>query len=118
MACGDLERRLVGIGAKFAYMLDVRRREGRTWDNLGRAEDPATGSAAGPAGAYLVRHGAALPGRIELRQGRFVHRPSRIEVCVERMPSGELGVRVDANCVLAGDGRLSLPKGVAGTRSS
>ena len=37
------------VGAKFAYVLDPQRPEGRTWDNAGRVEDVATGSAAGPA---------------------------------------------------------------------
>ena len=56
-------------------------REGRTWDNAGLVEDIATGSAAGPVGAYLAQHGAAAPGElITLKQGRFVGRPSKITV--------------------------------------
>ena len=43
-------------------------------------EDPATGSAAGPAGAYLLRHGLAAPGRLILEQGYEMLRPSQIEV--------------------------------------
>ena len=58
--------------------------EGRTWDNLGKVEDIATGSAAGPAGAYLCKHNlvnSAEP--FVINQGRFVGRPSEIKVCVE-----------------------------------
>jgi len=42
-------------GAKFAHVLDPARLEGRTWDNAGRVEDVATGSAAGPAATIEVR---------------------------------------------------------------
>lgn len=77
----DVEAWLEGLGAKFVYVLDPRAREGRTWDNAGKVEDIATGSAAGPAAAYLLDHGLA-PGETSLRlaQGRFVGRPSTIDV--------------------------------------
>lgn len=74
---------LATIGAKFVYVLDVNRREGRTWDNDGRVEDIATGSAAGPAAAYLVKHGlAALGESIVLEHGRFLNRPSELHAVV------------------------------------
>jgi PhzF family phenazine biosynthesis protein len=90
-AAGGLERARVAhpafeallatVGAKFAYVFDVAAREGRTWDNAGLVEDIATGSAAGPVGAYLIQHGAAAAGEfITLKQGRFVGRPSKIMV--------------------------------------
>jgi PhzF family phenazine biosynthesis protein len=79
----DFEARLAGIGAKFVYVLDVEDREGRTWDNDGRVEDIATGSAAGPAAAYLVAHGCAAAGEpLVLKQGRFQHRPSELHAIV------------------------------------
>jgi PhzF family phenazine biosynthesis protein len=75
------------IGAKFVYVLDINTREGRTWDNAGLVEDIATGSAAGPAGAYLVQHGAAKTDEtILIQQGRFLNRPSQLYVTVT--PSG------------------------------
>ncbi len=78
-----LQSLLAAVGAKFAYVLDVDAREGRTWDNEGRVEDIATGSAAGPAGAYLCRHGRAVCAEtIVLHQGRFMGRPSRMDVRV------------------------------------
>jgi PhzF family phenazine biosynthesis protein len=46
-------------------------------------EDPATGSAAGPLGAYLSRHGlAGMPGRVVVAQGEMVSRPSVLYVDV------------------------------------
>jgi trans-2,3-dihydro-3-hydroxyanthranilate isomerase len=46
-------------------------------------EDPATGSAAGSLGAYLVRHGRLAPrARLEIVQGVEMGRPSRIHVRV------------------------------------
>ena len=77
----DYEWRLARIGAKFVYVLDVNAVEGRTWDNAGMAEDVATGSAAGPVGAYLYKHNRFSPTQeILLRQGRFVRRDSEISV--------------------------------------
>lgn len=75
----DLEEILRSLSAKFVLLLDVESREVRTWDNLGKVEDIATGSAAGPAAAYLVQNGICLPGTdIEISQGRFIKRPSRL----------------------------------------
>jgi trans-2,3-dihydro-3-hydroxyanthranilate isomerase len=52
---------------------------------LGVGEDPATGSAAGPLGAYLSELGiAGMPGRVQIRQGEQVGRPSLLEVDVDR----------------------------------
>lgn len=79
---GDrFETWLSGFGAKFVYVFDPHAREGRTWDNAGKVEDIATGSAAGPAAAYLFEYELA-PGGVPLllAQGRFVGRPSTIAV--------------------------------------
>jgi PhzF family phenazine biosynthesis protein len=91
----DLEALLGTFGAKFLFVLDIEGREIRTWDNLGRVEDVATGSAAGPAAAYLFRFGLADPGSpLELAQGRFAGRPSRITVVQDKdgdlLVSGEV----------------------------
>ena len=71
----------------------TREHEGRTWDNLGRVEDIATGSAAGPVAAYLLAHGLAKAAEpIILRQGRFTGRPSEMRLSVasgvEGVPTG------------------------------
>ena len=85
------ERRLAGVGAKFVYVFDPDEREGRTWDNDGAVEDVATGSAAGPAAAYLAAHGlAAHDEAMIVNQGRFLGRPSKIAVAPDSR--GELWV--------------------------
>ena len=79
----DLEARLTAVGAKFAYVFDPESREGRTWDNSGAVEDIATGSAAGPAAAYLLEHELAEPSEeILLHQGRFLDRASTMSVVI------------------------------------
>jgi trans-2,3-dihydro-3-hydroxyanthranilate isomerase len=100
----DFETLLARHGAKFVYLLDVGAREGRTWDNRGAVEDVATGSAAGPAGAYLVRHGRERPGGwLAFCQGRFAGRPS--ELAVRVAASGEVSVR--GSVFLVAEGRWS-----------
>lgn len=77
----DLEELLMSVGAKFVLVLDAAGREVRTWDNLGRVEDVATGSAAGPAAAYLFAHNFADPSDpLEIAQGRFAGRPSKLKI--------------------------------------
>ncbi len=79
----DFEELLSRHGAKFVYLLDVNNIEGRTWDNRGSIEDIATGSAAGPVGAYLFKHNIVHGScSFEISQGRFLGRPSRIEVLI------------------------------------
>lgn len=79
-------------------------------DNI--AEDPATGSAAGALGAYLVHHGAS---GIELKEGRarfvieqgdFMHRPSRINLEVEGKPGSIDEVRVGGPSVVVAHGEV------------
>ena len=82
----------MSFGAKFVYVLDTLNFEGRTWDNNGAVEDIATGSAAGPAAAYLFKHRVCSSGEtITISQGRFMNRPSEIEACVnvkdDRIPN-------------------------------
>jgi trans-2,3-dihydro-3-hydroxyanthranilate isomerase len=75
----DFEAQLAALGAKFPLVLAIDGREMRTWDNFGLVEDVATGSAAGPAAAYLVTRGLAEQGiPIELAQGRFAGRASKL----------------------------------------
>jgi trans-2,3-dihydro-3-hydroxyanthranilate isomerase len=108
IVAADFEALLFRAGARFVYVLDVDRREGRTWDNAGRVEDIATGSAAGPAAAYLVRHGLASPGEdIVLAQGRFLGRPSELHAAVTGGP--DLQVTVKGQVCFVGRGTLTLP---------
>jgi len=87
----DFEALLQDVGAKFVYVLDPERPEGRTWDNAGRVEDVATGSAAGPAAGYLMRHHVRPDDKpVLLHQGQYIGRPSTIRVRPE--PDGRLWV--------------------------
>jgi PhzF family phenazine biosynthesis protein len=87
----DLEAKLAEIGAKFFYVLDINGVQGRTWDNFGMVEDVATGSAAGPAGAYLIKNNLAdSETEILLKQGDFVNRPSILKIIVTN--NGEIFV--------------------------
>jgi predicted PhzF superfamily epimerase YddE/YHI9 len=101
----DFGARLAAVGAKFVYVLDPVAREGRTWDNAGTVEDIATGSAAGPAAAYLQNVGRLGAGEsLSLHQGRFVGRPSTIEV---RQVEGDLWVGGPVALVAAG--KIDMP---------
>lgn len=76
----------------------------------GIAEDPATGSAAGPLAAYLVRAGALAPDeeRVVL-QGRHIGRPSLLSVSASGPPSAPGEVRVGGPVQSVLSGRLTLP---------
>ncbi len=76
---------------------------------MGANEDPATGSASGPLGSYLVKHGlvpADKAGSIVSAQGVKMGRPSRIHIKID-LAGGEISrVRVGGTSVLVGEGRL------------
>jgi trans-2,3-dihydro-3-hydroxyanthranilate isomerase len=79
--------------------------------SFGVFEDPATGSAAGPLGCYLVEHGlvgrAAQASMLTL-QGVAMGRPSQLHVAVDGVPGAITGVRVGGRAVLVGRGELFL----------
>lgn len=80
----NYENLLQEIGAKFVYIFDINQLEGRTWDNLGKVEDVATGSAAGPVGAYYYKRRIYEHSEmISLQQGKYVGRPSVIEISMK-----------------------------------
>jgi trans-2,3-dihydro-3-hydroxyanthranilate isomerase len=63
-------------------------------------EDPATGSAAGCAAAWMVAHGVAQPDeRVLIEQGIEMRRPSRIYVRASRANDRVVNVRVGGNAV-------------------
>jgi trans-2,3-dihydro-3-hydroxyanthranilate isomerase len=84
-------------------------------------EDPATGSAAGPCIAWLVRVGLAASGqRVVLRQGVEMQRPSRLEVQAawggqtqETLSAGGprkvSSILVSGRTIPVAEGRLFLP---------
>jgi trans-2,3-dihydro-3-hydroxyanthranilate isomerase len=77
----------------------------------GIAEDPATGSASGPLGCYLVRHGA-LSSDGELRcvneQGIEMGRPSFLHISIAHAGGEISAVRVGGRCQYMGAGYLEI----------
>ncbi len=73
-------------------------------------EDPATGSAAGCAIAYLVARGAVSSGaRVHVRQGVEMGRPSDLFLSAKRESAKVSDVRVAGSTVLVAKGQLFLP---------
>ncbi|MCC7415704.1 MAG: PhzF family phenazine biosynthesis protein [Acidobacteria bacterium] len=77
--------------------------------DAGIAEDPATGSASGPLGCYLVRHRVVPPhraGSILSLQGVKMGRTSAVHVSVGLDGEVVTAVRVGGEAALAGEGTL------------
>lgn len=105
----DLEERLDSLGADYVYLFDPRTFEGRHWNNDGIAEDIATGSAAGPVGAFAVKHRLAQPNEtFVLRQGHFIGRPSELNVTVMCTREEIDGVQVAGAVSMVGRGMLDV----------
>lgn len=81
-------------------------------DNI--PEDPATGSACGALGAYLIHHQALSlepdDGRYRfvIEQGDFIHRPSRIRLDVKGQKGKVEEVKVGGASVLVAEGKVFL----------
>ena len=79
-------------------------------DNI--AEDPATGSASGALGAYLIYHNAISVEpeeerlRFSLEQGDFIHRPSRINIEIKGGPGAIEQVRVGGSSIVVAHGEV------------
>jgi trans-2,3-dihydro-3-hydroxyanthranilate isomerase len=76
---------------------------------IGVAEDPATGSASGPLGCYLVRHKMVQPekaGAMLSLQGVKMGRPSHVHIAIGVDGGNINSVRVGGESVLAGEGTL------------
>jgi len=107
--CLEVHRR---SGADTIYLFAVRG-DGdvmaRMFDPLlGIGEDPATGSAAGPLGAYLASHElAGMPGTLVVSQGEMVNRPSSIHVEVEGA-EGVWRLRVGGSVRIVGEGTFDV----------
>jgi trans-2,3-dihydro-3-hydroxyanthranilate isomerase len=81
---------------------------------MGIGEDPATGSAAGPLGVYLLRHGRLTPDetgqtRARLEQGIEMGRPSTLDIAITGSAENIEDVRVGGASVLVAEGELLLP---------
>ena len=78
---------------------------------LGVVEDPATGSATGALGAYLVKHGVVDVGpttEIICEQGYEIDRPSRLMVHVHSDEDEIQSVHVGGQAVVVIEGVISL----------
>ncbi len=78
---------------------------------IGVMEDPATGSASGALGAYLVQNGVVAVGpttEIIAEQGYEVERPSRIVIQVESDDDAIQEVKVGGQAVMVMEGTLTF----------
>ena len=76
----------------------------------GIAEDPATGSAAGPLALHLARHGRiAFGDEIEISQGTEIGRPSTLFARVDGTPDRVERVEVGGSAVTVARGEFRLP---------
>jgi trans-2,3-dihydro-3-hydroxyanthranilate isomerase len=109
--------RPVGLNAHvYAFAMSGERSgshvHGRMFDEgLGIGEDPATGGAQGPLGAYLVAHELVRvepTTRIRVEQGFEIGRPSILEIQVDRTGAAVTAVRVGGRCVTMGGGWLDV----------
>ena len=85
---------------------------------MGVVEDAATGSAAGPFGVYLLRHGrihADELGETRLRivQGVEMGRASRLDVAIQASGDVVRDVRVGGEAVVVAEGEVMLTDGDA-----
>ena len=105
--CEAFCRETIDIGASRAHA-----RMFAPGDNI--AEDPATGSAAGALGAYLVHHNATGVEPVDgaykfvLEQGDFMKRPSRINLEVTGGPGKIDVVRVGGPSVIVARGEVYI----------
>ena len=76
---------------------------------LGVAEDPATGSAAGPLAVHLARHGVVGFGeRVEIRQGAEIGRPSTLFALADGGGDRIERVEVGGSAVVVARGEFGL----------
>jgi trans-2,3-dihydro-3-hydroxyanthranilate isomerase len=76
---------------------------------LGIPEDPATGGASGPLGAYLLQHNAVsadTASRLVSLQGVWMGRPSRIHLALSIRAGVLKEVRVGGEAVVVGTGTV------------
>lgn len=118
---GRMDRYLRGTDAQYFYAV-CRETVDRAAQLHARmifygGEDPATGSAAGPATAWLVRYGRAASGApLEIEQGIEAHRASRLSARADLTDGRVTNVRVGGFVVpvTTGEIRLGEEKGEAG----
>jgi trans-2,3-dihydro-3-hydroxyanthranilate isomerase len=78
----------------------------------GVPEDPATGSASGPLGAYLVTYGLIAPGeavKIVSEQGTKMGRPSFVHIRLRAQGGAVTDISVGGSVVPVLEGRIQVP---------
>lgn len=101
--------RLGALGVTCFHADGARVRSRMFAPGLGVAEDPATGSAAGPLAVHLARHGLADFGtEIEILQGVEIGRPSRLLARADGTSQRLERVEVGGWSVIVGEGELRL----------
>jgi trans-2,3-dihydro-3-hydroxyanthranilate isomerase len=107
-----------GTVGVFVFAADADPGGGRVYARMfaphtsGVPEDPATGGAAGPLGAYLVRHGlvkAAPEVRIVSEQGTKMGRPSFLHIVLRLRGDEPADIRVGGGVVPVLEGTLEVP---------
>jgi trans-2,3-dihydro-3-hydroxyanthranilate isomerase len=113
-ALSKLPAEAMGVGV-FVFAPDDN--PGRVYARMfaphsGITEDPATGSAAGPLGAYLTRHGI-VRGSGELtiicEQGTKIRRQSFLHIRLRATPEGARDLQVGGGVMPVLEGQLTLP---------
>ena len=102
----------------FIFAPDPDPNAGRVYSRMfaphtsGIPEDPATGSASGPLGAYLVEQGLVAPASsvtVVSEQGAAMGRQSFIHIKIEMIAGRISELRVGGSVVPVIDGRLRVP---------
>jgi trans-2,3-dihydro-3-hydroxyanthranilate isomerase len=109
-----LKKLLTGDSAVFLFSVDPGSSGQSIYSrmfapDLGVTEDPATGSASGPLGCYLVQHGlvsSQAATKIVSHQGVAMGRPSRIHIAIGGAPDAIHDVKVGGQAVLVGRGEI------------
>lgn len=110
----EMESYLEDTDAKFFYNIS---RETSRSEAIAHArmifhggEDPATGSAAGPAAAWLLKNGLMKPGEINrIEQGIEMGRPSIIHISGAMKGGNPVDIRVGGFCEMISSGELESP---------
>ena len=96
----DFGEKISIFGAHFLGILEIPTTLIRSTDNMGQVEDIATGSLAGPAGAYLVKYGFQKANiLIQINQGENLGRPSQLFVEVKEEDGKTGDVQVSGHVV-------------------
>jgi trans-2,3-dihydro-3-hydroxyanthranilate isomerase len=105
----DLLEKIKAFGAHFIGTLEIPTLTIRSFGNLGSVEDIATGSLAGPVGAFLIQHGFYQVNTvIRLNQGGNLGRPSQLFVEIKEKNGDSGDILVSGDVVKVSRGELDI----------